>query len=212
MEKTTAELTTEYVNEHPHIKNCLKKGMINYSSLARVIAKELKIEKSSSKEAILVAARRFHEKLKNEKVYEKDIVKLLEKSDIEIKNKICIFILEKQINLDHIDEIQKNIRKHSGVFYILEGSDNYTIIIQQKYSNLIEKKFRQKINIKNQDLVMINIKSPKEIETTQGVISYLTSLFSQNGVNIYEFLSCWTDTIFIISSKDLNKTISFLDF
>ncbi len=43
-------------------------------------------------------------------------------------------------------------------------------------------------------------------------ISYLTSLFYENGVNILEFLSCWTDTLFIIDEKDLNKAINFLKF
>ena len=57
--KNTTELTHEYVHEHPHIKHCLKQGLINYSSLARFIAKELDIEKKTSKEAILIAAGRL---------------------------------------------------------------------------------------------------------------------------------------------------------
>ena len=90
MTKSTAELTVEYIQEHPHIKNCLKKGLINYSSLARLISKESKIEKKSSKEAILIAARRFQDKLKKELGNELKIKTLLSKSEIGIKNKIQI--------------------------------------------------------------------------------------------------------------------------
>ena len=73
MEKNTTEMTNEYINEHPHIKNCLKRGLINYSALARYIAKELDIEKKSSKEAILIASRRKQDSLKKEFGPEKEI-------------------------------------------------------------------------------------------------------------------------------------------
>lgn len=212
MEKTTTELTNEYIKEHPSIKSCLKKGLINYSSLARLIAKDLGIEKKTSKEAILIAARRFQEKLKKEFSHEKKIKDLMADSSVDIKNKITVFILEKYINLDDIDEIQQRIRKEAGTFYILEGSDNYTIITQEKYSNLIEKKFNLKIIKKNINLALINFISSQDVEMMEGWLSYVTSLFAENGVNILEFLSCWKDTLFIIDSKDVNKTINFLKF
>ena len=212
MEKNTTEITNEYINEHPHIKNCLKRGLINYSALARHIAKELDIEKKSSKEAILIAARRKQDNLKKEFGQEKEISKLLSDSEIEIKNKIIVFIIEKNVNFETLENIQSQIKKESGFSYILEGSDNYTIITQEKYVQIIEKSMKNKIIKMNKQMVLINIKSPKEIETIPGVASYLTSLFAENGVNIYEFLSCWTDTIFIIDSKDLNKSINFLKF
>ncbi len=208
--KSTTELTNEYINEHPYVKNCLKKGLINYSALARHISKELKIEKQSSKEAILIAARRTHDKLKKEFVEEKEISKLLAMSEIEIKNKIVVFIVHKMISFDYIEKMQTQIKRESGFSYVLEGSDNYTIITQEKFSKLIEK-YSKPIKI-NKNMVLINIKSPKEIETIPGVIAYLTSLFAENGVNISEFLSCWTDTIFVIHPKDLNKSINFLNF
>lgn len=212
METNTAELTNEYINEHPYVKNCLKKGLINYSALARHIAKELNIEKKSSQEAILVAARRAHDKLRKELAQEKEISTLLSKSEIEIKNKIMAFILDKNISFDHIEKLQNQIKKEFGFSYVLEGSDNYTIITQEKFTIFIEKELKSKIIKLNKNLVLINIKSPKEIETIPGVVSYLTSLFAENGVNIYEFLSCWTDTIFIIDFKDINKAINFLKF
>ena len=52
----------------------------------------------------------------------------------------------------------------------------------------------------------------QEIENIPGVISYLTSLFSENGVNIEEFFSCWRDTVFVIAVNDLGKVLEFLHF
>ena len=212
MTKSTAELTVEYIQEHPHIKNCLKKGLINYSSLARLISKESKIEKKSSKEAILIAARRFQDKLKKELGNELKIKTLLSKSEIGIKNKIDVLILSKGIDLDYIIEFQKNVKKENGTLYVLEGTDNYTVITQEKYVQKLQKKFENYIIKFHEDLAIIGFKSPEEIEKITGVVSYLTSLFAENGVNILEFLSCWRDTIFVIEKKDVNNTLGFLNF
>ena len=212
MTKSTAELTVEYIKEHPHIKNCLKKDLINYSSLARLISKELRIEKKSSKEAILIAARRFQEKLKKELSNERKIKILLSKSEIDIKNKIGVLILSKNTDLDYIIEFQKDVKKENGTMYVLEGTDNYTFIAQEKYVQKLLKKFESNILKSNKELAIINFKSSEEIEEIAGVVSYITSLFAENGVNIIEFLSCWRDTLFVIDKKDVNKAIGFLNF
>ncbi|MFP4424588.1 MAG: ACT domain-containing protein [Candidatus Woesearchaeota archaeon] len=212
MAKSTTELTGEYIQEHPHIKNCLKKDLINYSSLARLISKELKIENKSSKEAILIAARRFQDKLKRELSNERKIKTLLTKSEIGIKNKIGVLILRKFIDLDYVIELQKNARKENGMMYVLEGTDNYTIITQEKYAQILHEKYEGNTIKYHNDLVIIDFKSPEEIEKVTGVISYLTSLFAENGVNILEFFSCWRDTIFVIDKKDMDKAIKFLNF
>jgi aspartokinase len=210
--ETTTELTNKYIKEHPDIKSCLKKGLINYSSLARLVAKDLNIEKKTSMEAILIAARRFQDKLKKEQGNEKKIKDILSNSEFDIRNKIIVYIFDKNLDFDKIIDAQKHIRKEYGVIYILEGSDNYTVVVQKKHSELLERKLKSNIIKKNDDLVLINFKSSKEIEDTPGVVSYITSLFSENGVNIIEFFSCWTDTVFVIESKDVNKAIDFLKF
>jgi len=145
MKKSTSELTFEYIQEHPYIKNCLKKGLINYSSLSRLIAKELNLEKKTSKEAILIAARRAHEKLKKESINEKKIKSLLKKSEVSIKNKISVLILNKSYDLDYLIEYQKKVKKESGMMNILEGTDNYTVVTQDKYANKLYEKFQGQI-------------------------------------------------------------------
>ncbi|HIG95806.1 TPA: ACT domain-containing protein [Candidatus Woesearchaeota archaeon] len=212
MERSTTELTIEYINEHPYIKRCLQKGIINYSSLARMIAKDLGIEKKTSNEAILIAARRFQEKLKKELNNEQKIRELLTHSEISIQNKMHVFILEKNSNLDVLEGLQKKIGQEGGISFVLEGSDNYTIIIQEKYASFVKSELDHKLIRSHQHCALINFKSPKEIEELTGVLAYLTSLFAENGVNIIEFLSCWRDTLFIVDAKDVQKALTFLNF
>lgn len=210
--KSTAELTEEYIQSHPSIFDCLNKGLINYSALAREISKDLGISKKSSVEAILVASIRFREKNKKYGEHlEKKILAILKSSDFEIKNKITIFILEKHYS-EELIAIEKTIRKERGLFYAIEGESTITLVVQEKNTLEIEKKFAHKIIKKIKRLSLINIKSSKEMEDTPGVIAHITKLFFQNGVNIYEMMSCWKDTLIVIDTEDISKAAKFLDF
>ena len=170
------------------------------------------IEKHTSMEAILVASRRFQEKLKGESKQEEKIKELLQKSELDIKTKIVVFITSKHLPFDVLERLQKEIRVENGLFFLLEGSENYTLITQEKYSSGVKQRIKSYLIQQQQDLALINFKSPPAIEQLQGVVSYLTSLFAENEVNIVEFFSCWTDTIFVIKSMDIQKTITFLHF
>lgn len=209
VEKTTTELTNEYIKEHPHIQSCLKKGLINYSALSRLIAKELDIEKKTSKEAILIAARRFKEMLKKEITTEREIKELLSHSTIEFKNRITVFVVQKTTSFEIYEEMQ-NIRKEFGVIYVIEGSDHYVIITQEKYDSIITRKVKDLLIKKTNNLALVMLRSQKEIEEMRGVASFLTALLSENGINIVELLSCWTDTLFVVNSKDVSKTLQLL--
>ena len=109
---TTTELTQEYIETHISIKDCLKKGLINYSALSRLIAKDLSVEKKTSKEAILIASRRFKDKIKTIPLEDK-IVKLFKKSNVEIKNNIVIFTIDKSVYPESLIDIEKTIKRNN---------------------------------------------------------------------------------------------------
>lgn len=209
---TTAELTEKYLQEHPSIKDCLKNNLVNYSKLSRKISKDLSIEKKSSIEAILVACRRYSLKLKKEKSLEDKILKLLKKTELEIKNKIVVVIINKRIYEENLFAIEKKIRGNSDAFYAIEGVNVFTIIASEKYLGELNKLFKKNIINISKNLAMVVLKSPESLENTPGVVSYLYSLFGERGINIIETMSCWTDTIFVISEKDIPSVMNFLKF
>lgn len=209
---TTAELTEKYLSQHPSIKDCLKEGIINYSKLSRKIAKELNIEKKTSMEAILIATRRYAEKIKQEKVREETIINILKKSELEIKNKIVVAIIQKNFPLEALIELEKRIKKNGDVVYTIEGTKTYTIITSEKYAKDVEQIFTNKIIKITKDQAMIIMKNPKGIEETTGFTAYLYSRFGEHGVNILETMSCWTDTILVISEEDIATVMRFLKF
>jgi len=209
---TTTELTEQYLEEHPSIKDCLKHGIINYSKLSRKIAKELNIEKKTSLEAILIACRRYEAKLKNEKILENKILDILKRSELEIKNKIVVAIIDKKSYMGNLIEIEKKIQKTADVFNAIEGTKVFTVIISEKYLEDLQTLFDKNMIKISKNLAMITIKSPKDLENTPGVNAYIFSMFSEHGINIVEQMSCWTDTIIVISENDIATVMKFLKF
>ncbi|MDP6139498.1 MAG: hypothetical protein QGI89_05420, partial [Candidatus Woesearchaeota archaeon] len=67
-------LTEKYIAEHPFVKDCLKRGLINYSSLTRQICLELNLNAKDNFDAVLIACRRFYRKIKAEATIEKKIL------------------------------------------------------------------------------------------------------------------------------------------
>lgn len=209
---TTTELTEKYLEEHPVIKNSLKQSIVNYSKLSRKIAKDLNIEKQNSLDAILIACRRYAEKLKTGSKYEEKVINLMKKSELEIKNKIIVCIIDKRIYLDNLSEIEKKVRTLADVFYVIEGSKVFTIITSEKYCDELNKLFKRNMVKISKNLAMLILKSPETLENVPGVIAYISSLFAERGINIVEIVSCWTDTIIIIEEKDIKVALNFLRF
>ena len=206
------KLTEQYISEHPSIKDALKKGLINYSKLTRQIAEDLDIELKKNFDAILIACRRYYRKVRKEKILETDILDVLKKSKVEVKNKIIAVVLDKSIYFEGLLDLEKEVKKKGEIFHIIEGTTAITVITAEEYSDKIKKLFKNKIIQENKKLVEIFLKSPKEIENIAGVVPYLYSLFGENGINIVETLSCWTDTIFVIEEKDIAKVMQLLRF
>jgi len=209
---TTAELTEKYLSEHPSIKDCLRGGIINYSKLSRKISKELNIEKTTSIEAILIAARRYEGKIKKEKIREDKILEILKQSELEIKNKIIVAIIQKNFTAETLLDFEKRIKKNADIVYMIEGTKTYTIITSEKYLEEIKKTFSNKIIKTTKNQAMIIMKNPKGIEETTGFTAYLYSRFGEYGVNILETMSCWTDTILVIAEEDIATVMKFLKF
>ncbi len=203
--------TEKYIQEHPSIKESVKKSLINYSKLSRLILKELQISNKNF-DAVLIACRRYSDKLKIEKKFEKQIIDMLKKTKLEIKNKIIVVILEKDIYYEHLKDIEKEVKRKNGLFRAIEGANAITLITNEEFLDKIKDIFKHKILKLNNDLAEITLKSSKEIENTPGVVAYLYSLFGENNINILETMSCWTDTIFIIKEQDIAKVMQILNF
>jgi hypothetical protein len=202
------EITEEFIKDHPYVKQGIKNNIINYSKLARKIGKEKGI---SQKDAILIACRRYFQKISKSKDY-LPIMDVLNETKLHIRNKIAVVILEPETKFDRIIELQKLVDEKKEIMHVVRGNAAITLITPDNFLSVIKRKFPLNILKENKDLVEIVLKSSIKLEEVPGVMGYIYSLFGENNINIVETISCWTDTIFVIARKDLVKTMELLSF
>ena len=208
------KITEDYIKTHPSVKDCLKRGLINYSSLSRAVCEELKLGKENF-DAVLTAARRYCTKLDKEKLHGKKIMDILRSSELEIKNKMMFVVISHDVYLDTITEligIQKEAWKNGDLFYVIEGTTTTSVLCSEKYSERINVMFDDRFLARKPGMALISLKTTEKIEGTMGVLHYLSSLFAENNVNINEYMGTWNDSMFLVNEDDLIKVVQFLRF
>lgn len=205
---SAAELTRKYIDRHPSIRDCISKDLINYSSLARLIMKDLGIK---NEEAVLAASRRYAMKL-SKTDSEGAIIDLFEKSRLELKTRICIVVAKNEwIVLKNLDDVVKKFLAEKSTMQVLQSTNAITVISEDKHLPDITKAIGEDhvITVK-ENLAEITVKSPPDIEETPGAFTYLMTMLSEQGINLVEAVSCYTDTIFIVSREDMMPAFDIL--
>lgn len=186
---TIAKKVRKHLRNKPYLLEALEKGIVNISELSRQIQEDLNIEKTS---AVKAALRRFAEELqKNKQKREEKVLEVLRKSVLVVYDRKSVIITNKEIN-------DKNGMK---------------VDLPDKFVYLLDKKdLPERVNalVIHDNCTMIVMHSPEELESTPGVIAFLTTLLSEQNVNVIEFISCWTETIIVVEKKDSFKTYETL--
>jgi len=205
---SAAELTRKYIDRHPSVRDCITKDLINYSSLSRLIMKDLGVK---NEEAVLAASRRYAMKLAKSD-FEGAILKLLEASRLELKTKISIVAAKNEwIVLKNLEDVVKKILGEKSTMQVLQSTNAITVISEDRHLPMIVKAIGSDhvITVK-ENLAEITVRSPPRIEETPGVFAYLMTMLSEQGINLLEAVSCYTDTIFIVTRVDMMRAFDIL--
>jgi len=186
---SVAQKVRNHLRNKPYLLEALEKGIVNLSELARHIQKELETDDTS---AIKAALRRYSEELqKHKQKREEKVLYLLKRSSIAVYDRKSVMVTGKEVSSKtgmKVDLLDKFV-------YLLDRSD-----LPERVNALV----------KLDNCTMIVIHSPEELEATPGVVAFLTTLLAEQGVNIVEFISCWTQTIIVIERKDSLKVYETL--
>ncbi|MDR3282072.1 MAG: ACT domain-containing protein [Candidatus Methanoplasma sp.] len=207
--ESLAERTRVYIDAHPSIKDCVSKGLINYSSLARLIMKEMDVD---NEEAVMIACRRYAGKLSVATDHEASILRILKNSRLEMRTKTCIVTAKNDWTVLHkMDSLFKDLWNENSIMQCVQSASAVTIIADRTLRDRIMDTVGRFNIIKiRENLVEIAVKSPERIVETSGVIAYLITNLSDAGINIEETVSCHTDTIFIVGEADMINAYSVL--
>ncbi|MCX8166630.1 MAG: hypothetical protein N3E37_02145 [Candidatus Micrarchaeota archaeon] len=187
-----SEIVNEYLSKKPFLVFYLKDEIINISSLARKICEEKGIKNS---DAVMMAIRRYVEKIFKQKKFEEAINKVVE-------------LLKKSTYSVHTGYVLGELKNHNekisveNMFFINFGKENLVVTDIKNIDFLANPK---------KDLIIIEIHHPMEIKDIPGVIAYLYFKFFEQGINIEETFSCSDKTYIVVKKDFIQQSISLLD-
>jgi aspartokinase len=208
--RSAAQVTREYVEKRPVLKQMLLKGLINHSALARVIMDE---EQLTNEEAVTAALRRHVSEVGAEVAGPDESLRaLLSESSINMKNKIASITVKGDWQvLARLEKAMKGFLGQKDLMQFIQGTESLTIITEENNVDQIVSAIGKEYVIKTRKgLAEMAVVCPPKIETTPGVVTHLSSLLSQNGINVVEMASCYTDVIFIVDEKDMMRAYDIL--
>ncbi|MCX8185876.1 MAG: ACT domain-containing protein [Sulfolobales archaeon] len=202
------------ITTHPSLLDCIKLGVVNYSSLARLIVDEVKVVgdfKEVNSNAVKMSLIRFSEMLKSRRTIDEVIRKVLAGTTIELQTDLKLITLRKEVVFSRIRDFMPIITQ-ARFFQLTQGTKTFTMIVSDDVGREVIKFFgREFIEEVINDQSAIILISPKDIITVPGVIAYITSLLSWHGINITQVISCYVDTILVLERKDALRTYSLIE-
>ncbi len=208
MERGIAHLVRERVLKDPCLSDCLSRGIVNLSELARKLAKEIEETKGVkiSVSAAKMALYRLSQKTKSA-LYAK-IRDILAKSAIIVHDSVTVITIPGNL-MSKALATAASLAEKTRFIQVTQGFKTATIVVSSEDKDYIISSLGEPLEIID-DQTAIVIVSPRDIIETPGVISYLTGYLANNGINITQIISCYVDTIIVLNSSDALKAYNLI--
>jgi len=184
-----ADKVRTLLKQRPYILEALEQDIANQSALSNKIASELKL---TNLIAIKAAVRRFADELrKQKKKREEGVLRVLRQSTISIEDGLRVIVSSKAVDLNA---------------KVAVSLDNVFVYLMSKSGTIT----KSRLLLTREPCGTFVITSPPLIEETPGVVSYLTSILAEQGINVIEFVSCYTKTLIVVDRDDISRTYEIL--
>jgi hypothetical protein len=215
--KTISAVVEHYIKKKPFLQSALGQGIINLTSLSRIIMPEIEQElgKDVRSGAIVMALKRLSDDLEYRATHK--IIKVLKDiGEITVRSSLTDFtflisdsILENQVLL------LKEINKNKEVFYTSSrGVNELNIVVSNSLDKVVETLFaEERCTQKAQNLSSITVKLPSENVTVPGIYYFIFQRLAWEGIVLYEVISTTNEFTILVDDDQVDvafKTIKDL--
>ena len=206
--KTISSVVEQYIKSKPFLLSSLSQGIINLTSLARIMMPELEahLGKDVKQGAVVMSLKRLSEELDFKINYK--ISKVLKNiGEITVRSSLTDFtFISSDSLLDNQAKLISEINKQQDIFYTSSRGVNETnIVISASVELLIESIFKnEKLTHKIENLSSITVKLPQENISTPGVYYYIFQRLAWEGIIIHEVISTTNEFTIIVSDDQID--------
>jgi hypothetical protein len=210
--KTISSVVEHYIKKKPFLQSALAQGIINLTSLSRLIKPEIQEElgKDIRNGAIVMALKRLSDDLEFRATHR--IIKVLKNiGEITVRSSLTDFtflvsdsILENQTKL--LDEVNKN----KDVFYTSSrGVNELNIVVSNSLDKTIEKLFKdEKCTQKAENLSSITVKLPAENVSVPGIYYFIFQRLAWEGIVLFEVISTTNEFTILVNDDQVDIAFS----
>lgn len=205
---TISSVVEQYIKSKPFLLSSLSQGIINLTSLSRIMMPELQshLGKEVKQGAIVMALKRLSEELDFKINYK--ISKVLKNiGEITVRSSLTdyTFVISDTL-LENQAKLLAEINRKQDIFYTSSRGVNETnIVVSSSIASIIDTIFRgEKLTHKIEDLSSITVKLPQENISTPGVYYYIFQRLAWEGIIIHEVISTTNEFTIIVSDDQID--------
>ena len=205
---TISSVVEQYIKSKPFLLSSLSQGIINLTSLSRIMMPELQshLGKEVKQGAIVMALKRLSEELDFKINYK--ISKVLKNiGEITVRSSLTdyTFVISDTL-LENQARLLAEINRKQDIFYTSSRGVNETnIVVSSSIASIIDTIFRgEKLTHKIEDLSSITVKLPQENISTPGDYYYIFQRLAWEGIIIHEVISTTNEFTIIVSDDQID--------
>lgn len=206
--KTISSVVEQYIKKKPFLQSALAQGIINLTSLSRIVKPEIEEElgKEIRNGAIVMALKRLSDDLEFRATHK--IVKVLKNiGEITVRSSLTDYtflasdtVLAQQAKL--LDEINAN----QDIFYTSSrGVNEINIVISNSMDETVEKLFKaEKCTQKAVNLSSITVKLPAENVSVPGIYYFIFQRLAWEGIVLFEVISTTNEFTILVDDEQVD--------
>jgi hypothetical protein len=203
---TVAHIVKKMIMDKPFIEEAIRLNIINYGGLADLLLPEIENELRTkvTHASVMMAIRRYADKLEN-KEFSQNILDYIK--DINVRSNLFEVTIYKTNESKNILQKIQNLpdSRKGDVLSII------SIISNERLENQIIKIIpKNEIKQKTKNISGITINLSEEATGAAGLFYIITKNLALENISIIEIVSTWTETSFIVKTKDAAKTFTVI--
>ncbi len=212
--KTISSVVENYIKNKPFLSTALSEGIINLTSLSRVIKPEIELilKKKIRSGAIVMALKRISSSLEFTSTHK--IIRVLKNiGDITVRSNLIDYSFKVSDSLLSCQsKFLSEIDNPQLFFYTSSrGVTESNIIISDEMKEKMETYFGKEVLIKKTDnLSSISIKLPEENISIPGVYYFIFQKMSWEGINIIEVISTSNEFTIVVNDQNVNEAFKII--
>ena len=211
--RTISSAVEDYIKSKPFLISALSQGIINLTSLSRIIKSE--IELSLKKEvrygAIVMALKRLSTELEFRTTFK--IVKIIKDiGDITVRSSLVDYNFKvSDTLLSNQAKLLSKVDNNDDFYTSSRGVNECNIVVSENLISLVEDVLKDEVLLSKQtNLSSISIKLPAENVSIPGVYYFVFQRLSWEGINIYEVISTSNEFTILVNEDQVDKAFKVI--